>query len=226
MTLNPALQLAMLCNALLAGLALGLFYDVGRVVRVLLGAHTPPPFMAARYRRPLPLVGVGVPFRASGGWHAWRVAAVFAGDLLLCLTGYVAVELILLYFNDGALRLAVPLLMPIGFALWRRTAARLMTRVNAWLAYVLGVVLVYLWALVLLPFRLLRIVVVRPIRRLLCTLRLKRRGKISAALCRRQLAWAAVGFGDIQKGEVSPSKSKKKREVVWIKSGKTKGRAC
>lgn len=199
MTLSPYRQLLMLQSALLAGLFLGALWDVLRVLRVVLMAHTPPAFMAPRYRRPLPLLHVGVPFRTERGIHRfWRAGVIFTGDLLFCLTGAVFSELILFYFNDGAFRLGVPLLLLLGLGLWQWSVSRLTTRLTAWLAYLLGAFLLYAWAVLLLPWRLLRLAIwqlcVRPGRRVLRHVKKVRRKRISTALCRRQLQLAAVGF--------------------------------
>lgn len=199
MAMSPYRQLLMLQCALLAGLFLGALWDALRVLRVVLMAHTPPAFMAPRYRRPLPLLGTGVPFRAEAGIHRlWRVGVIFTEDLLFCLVGALLSELILFYFNDGTFRLGVPLLLVLGLALWQLTVSRLITRITALLAYLLGALLLYLWALFLLPWRLLRLVLLRfclrPARRLLRYIKEARKKRISTALCQRQLQLAAVGF--------------------------------
>jgi hypothetical protein len=186
----------MLASALLAGLLAGLLFDLGKVARVLLMAHTPPSFMIARYRRPLPLVGISVPFGTGKKGAFWRGVVLFCGDLFFCLACFAAVELILFYFNDGAFRLLVPVLLLAGVALWRYTAARAMALFAAWLAYALGAALVYFWAIATLPFRLARRYILRPAWRLVGYLRDRRRCRISAVLCREQLMLAATGLTD------------------------------
>lgn len=197
MALSPYRQLLMLCCAFAVGLLLGALWDVLRVLRVVLMAHTPPAFMAPRYRRPLPLLGVSVPFRTEAGVHRlWRGAVTLLCDLLFCLAGAVAAELLLFYFNDGVFRLGVPLLLLLGLLLWQWSVSRLTVRVAAWLAYLLCALLLYLRAALLLPWRLLRWAILRPAHRLLRHTVYVRKKRISTALCRRQLRLAAVGFDE------------------------------
>ena len=62
MYVDPFLQLRLLLAAFFAGVGMGALSECGRVLRLLLGGHTPPAFMRTRYERPLPLVGVAVGF--------------------------------------------------------------------------------------------------------------------------------------------------------------------
>jgi hypothetical protein len=197
MEISPLLQLQALLAALCGGVLCGAFYDVGRAAGVLLGVYRPPAHLRARFERPLPLLGRGVSLGERPILRALRLPLTAVGEFLFCIGAAFFAQWVLYRFYDGLLRLGVLLIFLAGMGTWRMLTAKLSEAILAVLAYVLGVPLLYLRALLLLPLWLLRCHGLLLLRPLLfwwrCGLRAvaKRR---TARLCRAQLALAAVGL--------------------------------
>lgn len=216
MEIYPARQLQMLLCALLCGGGVGVFYELLVAVRILLGVYEVPAFMQARYARPLPLLHRPLPLPNGKGRRVLRGIVIALQDLLLCLLLSVGVILILYAYNDGAMRLAVPVLALIGLTLWRLLPAVLIAPVTAYLAYLLAAFFAYLRAILHLPIHLAHRLATRVLLPFFCrTWRRLHRcwlARRSAALCSAQLAAATHGFSEEQKkGSVTYGKRKKKK---------------
>ncbi len=198
MQIDPLLQLRLLLAAFFAGLMLGGLSECGRVLRMLLGGHTPPDYMKAVYARPLPLLKVPVRFVGRAPQRGRRRVVAFLFDLCFCLIFGVVGVLVQYRYYDGAFRAMVPIGMLGGFFLWRLLIARPAARAVAWLAYLFGALLCYVRALVLLPWRLFyrfwRLLVTRLLLPTLCCLKRARERRVSRLLCQRQLQMARAGL--------------------------------
>ena len=199
MEIYPYLQFSMLLGAFLGGLCLGVVWELVNAFRILFGAYQAPDFMRERYQKPLPLLGRPVPFeRKAIGKRLWRGLVIGVGDLLFCLLFAVFVILLLYRYNDGAFRFSVPVLAICGFALFRALSARTLSLAMAYLAYGVATASLYLAALLALPPKALRYLLVRfvhrPAKRLYRRIEMRRLRRRSAALCRMQLQWAERGF--------------------------------
>ena len=199
MEIDPRLQGALFLGALCCGVLLGAFWELLHAVKILLGAYRPPDFMEARYRHPLPLLGRSVPFRSQGvGRGVWRGAVTAVFDLLFCLCFGIAVVLLLYAYNDGAIRLSVPVLALLGFGLFHWAAVRGLSLPVAYFAYGFAALSLYLWALLTLPVRgsraLCVIAVYRPLVRCFSACQRRIRHRRSRALCAAQLRWAEIGL--------------------------------
>ena len=203
MEIYPALQLQMLTAALLGGFLFGAVFELLGVLRTLLFLHAPPPFMHARYLAPLPLLRRPLGLRCEKGRCVLRGVVIFVQDLLFCCAFSTFVVLVLYAYNDGVIRLSVPALALLGLLLFRVLLSPLFGRVNAYLAFVLALLLRYIARTVMLPFcllwRLARRVLWRAVRSLYLTMRKRRLYRISCALCRAQCANAETGFLKIKK---------------------------
>lgn len=135
MAIYPFRQLAMIAAAFLSGLLSGVVFEVLRLAALLLGAYSPPSYMRARYEKPLPLVGVSVPWQRRGVRRVWQVLTVAFFDVICCLFVAVAAILILYVYNDGAVRLSVPFVLLLGLGIFRVALARLTEPFFAYLAY-------------------------------------------------------------------------------------------
>lgn len=199
MEIQPTLQLALLLSSFLAGVVMGLFYEVLTATRIVMGAYLPPAFMRERYEKPLPWLGRGVPFRGGRTMRrVWRAVVIGVGDCLFCVLFALAVILLLYRYNDGAFRPSSPALALVGFGLFRVISVRLIAPVLAYIAFFLGAFLLYVRAVLRLPVRGARYVFLRWIRppavRLRRAWQRRRWQRKSAALCAAQLAWADAGF--------------------------------
>lgn len=196
---------------------MGALSECGRVLRLLVGGHTPPAYMKDIYERPLPLLGVAVGFPRRRTARIRRRVIAFFFDLFFCLAFGVTGILVQYRYHDGAFRAMVPIGMLGGFFLWRRLASRHAARGVAWLAYFFAAAGVYLRALLRLPFYLLRrlalFVFFRALLPLwLCYARARAR-RVSRRICQRQLQMARVGLA-------RPQRSYKIKEEEHVKQKK------
>jgi hypothetical protein len=155
--------------------------------------------MHALYLRPLPLLGRPVGLSRRGrARRFWRALVVAVLDLLFCTVFAVTVILVLYRYHSGAIRMAAPLLALLGFALFRLAVGRFFAFAVGYLAFFLSAAGRYLLAGLCLPFigawRLMDLVLFRPVRRLFARIAAWRARRISRALCQRQLALAARGL--------------------------------
>ena len=199
MPIDPFLQLRLLLAAFFAGLALGVLSECGRVLRVLVGGHTPPFYMREVYARPLPILKT--PVRLGEGSVPRRVRVrvlAFSFDFCFCLAFGICGILVQYRYHNGAFRAMVPLGMLGGFFLWRYLFARPGAPATAWLAYLLSAFLCYLKAFLLLPWQLfyhaLRFLVVRLLLPQWRCLKGISERRVSRRLCRRQLEMAKMGL--------------------------------
>ena len=203
MEIYPAEQLQMLTTAILGGFLFGVMFELLAVLRTLLLLHTPPPFMHSRYLAPLPLLHRPLGLSRAKGKGA-RGVVIFVQDLLFCCAFSAFVILVLYAYNDGIIRLSVPLLALLGLWAFRISLAPLFGRVNAYLAFVLAVLLRYFVEVLMLPVRLLwglfYCVLWRAAQRAFAWLRRLVLRRTSRALCRAQCAAAKTGFLKTEKG--------------------------
>lgn len=198
MEIYPHLQAQMLLAALALGLGAGLFRQLLLAFRCVLGAHMPPERMRMRYERILPLLRRPVGFPARRARRGWCAAVAFGTDLIFCPICAIALLILLYDYNDGAWRLSVPVLFLLGFCLFRLVTARVLAHLNDGFAYGLAVLFLYVRTLVCLPVRgvwiLTKHCLLRPARRGSGALRKWHRKRVSARLCRAQIALAEQGL--------------------------------
>ena len=212
MEIYPERQLAMLLAAFLLGGLFGLVRQLQSVLRVLIGAHPPCESMRARFARARPLLPLGIPFPRKKR-RFFRGTLLFLGDVLYCLCFSFSLLLLLYHYQDGAIRLAVPVLALLGLASVHTLLARRIAHLKDRLALLLAVLCAYVRILICLPFlllwRLVRRLLLAPFFRVWRILREKRLERISAALCRAQLKaaergllqWKGVGADVKRKGQ-------------------------
>lgn len=198
MEIRPDQQFLLFFYAFLSGVLLGGFYEVLRAFRILFGVMQVPARLHPLYAKKLPLLRKGIPVREGRGKRLRRGIVVAIGDFLFMVVAAVTAELLLYDYNSGEFRVFVPILMAVGLALFRVSISRLCGMVTPYIAYALAVAAAYFRALCLLPVRaavLLWRLFLRPCRALSLFVRRKLHERKLFALCRRQLRFAATGFG-------------------------------
>lgn len=198
MEIRPDQQFLLFFYAFLSGILLGGFYEVLRAFRILFGVMQVPARLHPLYAKKLPLLGKGISVREGRGKRAWRGIVVAIGDFLFMVVAAVTAELLLYDYNSGEFRLFVPILMAVGLALFRVSISRLCAMATPYIAYSLAVAAAYLRALCLLPVCLAVLLwrlFLRPCRALWFLARQKIHQRKLRAICRRQLQFAATGFG-------------------------------
>ena len=214
MTLDPALQFTLFAAAFLGGAAFGLLGEVGKILRILLGAYLPPPEWRARYERPLPLLPRGLRFQKAAPRRAWARGVSFFMDLTFPVLAALYLLIILFRFNNGVFRFSVPLLFLLGLAIFRVLLVSHLRAPLAAMAYLLCVFGAYLGVLLLLPTKMLWLALCRwvlgPFSRLSRAVWRRVRVRYTRRLCQKQLSLAARGFLPIDKGKKKYVEKKKK----------------
>lgn len=198
MTIDPIVQLSLFVASLLGGISLGLLADLGKVLKILLGAHQPPKHLKALYERPLPLLGRPLGWRTAAPRRIWcRAVSIFA-ELLFPIMGALVFLWIGFRFHGGLFRISALALLVIGVALWRLLCTPRLNLLIAHAAFLLAAGLLYLRTALVLPLRLLFWAFLRflllPTARLWQAALLKWRKRRSLLLCDAQLAAAKNGF--------------------------------
>ena len=197
MQIDPLLQGRLFLLAFLCGIGLGALWDAVLLLRVLTGAAPRGVRLASLYERPLPLLGRSVGFSPHLARRAWQTFSLSFWQLLFPALGALAVLCLSFGYHRGVIRLPVPLLLLLGFFLWRRLISRCLAPLFDLLAFLLSALALYLRALLLLPLRvfcrLLSLLVLRPVRVLLGRWRTGRLCRRSQSICRAQLRAATDG---------------------------------
>ncbi len=226
MTIDPILQLGLFLASLLGGISLGLLADLGKVVKILLGAHQPPKHLRALYERPLPLLGKPLGWHTAPPRRIWCRAVSLFAELLFPIIGALVFLWIGFRFHGGLFRISALALFVIGVALWRLLCTPRLDPLIAYAAFLLAVGLLYLRVVLILPLRLFLSVLLRflllPAVRLWRVALAKRRKCRSLLLCKKQLSAAQNGFlattpsvsavkAELYKGKKKVCRKKEKR---------------
>lgn len=221
MTIDPISQLSLYLAAFLGGVGLGILAELGKILRILLGAYQPPHSLRARYERPLPWLSRSVGWRRAPARRAWVLSVSFLCDFFFPVLAALYLLYILFRFNSGIFRISALLALLVGLGLWRTAFSKRLTGVFSLFAFALAVLWLYVKTLLLLPprllWRMLSKFLLSPLRRLLsaCVRRLSL--WYSRALCHRQLNAAKRGFQPPDKGV---SKKQKGTKKICRKTGK------
>lgn len=215
MTIDPALQFALFAAAFLGGMAFGLLGEVGKIVRILLGAYVPPPSWQARYERPLPLFHRGLRFQKAAPHRAWATGVAFVADLAFPVLAALYLLHVLFRFNNGVFRFSVPVLFLLGLALFRVALVRPFREPLAVTAYLICALCAYLKALLLLPLGLLGFALRKWICKPLARLGRAAWYRVSVCrtrrLCQKQRSLAMRGLLSTSKGKKELCRKKEKR---------------
>ena len=198
MTVDPTLQAAFFFASFFVGLLTGFLADALGFLVLLLDAPAPPAWLCACYEKKLPILKRSLGIPAATGKKKWP-AALLCSVFELLLPIFAAILLAVLAFSycDGVLRPLGVLLACLGFFLWKRLPSKLMAAFFSVVAFVLRLIFCYIGALLLLPIRLLLrflLLFVRPLRRWLAALHLRRRLAYTKRICKSELALARQGF--------------------------------
>lgn len=218
MTIDPIAQLSLYLAAFFGGVGLGILADIGKIIRILLGAHLPSPSLRPLYERRLPWLLRGVGWRAAPVRRVWAVGVSFLCDFAFPIISTLYLLYILFCFNSGKFRISALFLLLLGFALWRVLFSARTARLFAYAAFALAVLGLYLRTLLLLPLKFLQHMLLKfcvaPMLRGAKSLFLLYCRQRSATMCRMQLNAAKEGFllkTVIQKGKKKICRKKEKR---------------
>ena len=218
MTIDPIAQLSLYLAAFFGGVGLGILADIGKIIRILLGAHLPSPSLRPLYERRLPWLLRGVGWRAAPVRRVWAVGVSFLCDFAFPMISTLYLLYILFCFNSGKFRISALFLLLLGFALWRVLFSARTARLFAYAAFALAVLGLYLRTLLLLPLKFLQHMLLKfcvaPMLRGAKSLFLLYCRQRSATMCRMQLNAAKEGFllkTVIQKGKKKICRKKEKR---------------
>lgn len=221
MTIDPISQLSLYLAAFLGGMGMGLLAELGKIVRILLGAYQPPVSFQARYERPLPWISRSIGWRRAPARRAWVLLVSFLCDFFFPVLAALYLLYILFRFNSGIFRISAPLLLLVGLGLWRTAFSKSLSGVFSLLAFALAVLWLYMKTLLLLPPRLLWYMlskfVLLPLRRLFLACAQRLSLWRSRALCRGQLNAAKRGF---QPSAKQTPKKRKGTKKICRKTGK------
>ncbi len=214
MTIDPVAQLSLCLAALFGGVGLGILADIGKILRILLGAYLPSPSLRPLYERRLPWLSRSVGWRAASAHRVWAVGVSFLCDFAFPILTTLYLLYILFCFNSGKFRISALLLLLLGFALWRVLFSARTARLFAYAAFSLAVLGLYLRTLLLLPLKLLRRMLLKfcvaPMLRGAKSLYLMYCRQRSAAMCRMQLNAAKAGSLPTTAQKIMTSKGMKK----------------
>ncbi len=198
MTVDPIAQLSLCLWAFFGGVAFGVLAELGKILRILLGAYLPPLSWQARYERPLPLISRGVGWHKTAPGRLWALGVSTLFDFVFPVLAALYLLFVLFRFNSGALRLSAVALFLLGLSLFRVALSARMAKAFAFLGFALAVFGVYLKVLLLLPPKFLwrwgRKLLILPFWHLLAAIAKKHAARRSRALCAAQLEAARLGF--------------------------------
>jgi hypothetical protein len=162
------------------GAALGVFYDVLRIFRLLLGLR---PNAKETPRVKLPLVGaVGRPGRGGGFFAA---AVTFVCDVLFFAVATAVYNVLVFHAANGQNRWFFTLAAIAGFAVYLLTVGRLTVRASGLIRFALSALFAYVFFFLSLPFRAARSFIVLPLAsKLSCKLAEKRTKNARKALAK------------------------------------------
>lgn len=143
-------QLAMLyVSAALLGVGLGFFYDLFRILRILVGEHFST--VACRFQEAkLPLLRERA--KTSNPLKLQKIV-IFTGDFLFCILSAVAMILLFYQINNGKIRFWAFPMVGVGFCLYRASLGRLVMLCAETAAFLLESAVRYLVFFTLFPFK-------------------------------------------------------------------------
>ena len=130
MQLSQSAILMLLAASFAAGAFVAFLADVFYVLRL--------PLMPQHCRYTVPAIQKAVQARPQTGGAKGRksiAAALFCGDVLLCLVGAIALILILYCFNNGVFRAVAPLSFALGATVWHFYLSKWARILLQWLAF-------------------------------------------------------------------------------------------
>ncbi|MBR2010231.1 MAG: spore cortex biosynthesis protein YabQ [Clostridia bacterium] len=215
MTIDPIAQLSLYFAAFFGGIGLGILAELGKILRILLGAYLPSPSYKPLYERSLPWLSRGVGWRTAPARRAFAAGVSFLCDFAFPICTAFYLLYILFCFNSGKLRISAFVLLLLGLGTWRVLFSARMAKIFALVAFGLAVLWLYLRTLLLLPpkflWRMILKFCVAPASRgakaLFLLLSLRR----SAAMCRAQLTAAKAGLSPCATEKNVTQKGMKKR---------------
>ena len=129
MEISPFDLLRLTITSLIFGVCLGVFNDLNRLIRALLGVKYSERDLDELYKRKLPII-----HRPLGIYRQSRIKkyvtsiVIFLGDIALFFTFGWGVAIINYYFNDGQVRFYSPISAILGFVVYYFTIGRLSIR--------------------------------------------------------------------------------------------------
>ena len=107
MTIDPIAQLSLYFAAFFGGIGLGILAELGKILRILLGAYLPSPSYKPLYERSLPWLSRGVGWRTAPARRAFAAGVSFLCDFAFPICTAFYLLYILFCFNSGKLRISL-----------------------------------------------------------------------------------------------------------------------
>ncbi len=137
--------------AFFTGIILGLFYDVLRLSRVLLGHEETPRIHELRARIRLPLL----PPSQKRKTRRHLGILLFLEDFFFCVVSSILIILLFYEWNRGNIRIPALICAAVGFFCYRCTLGRVIVRISDLIAFAIGILLQYTFFFLTFPMRLL-----------------------------------------------------------------------
>jgi hypothetical protein len=141
----------MLLYSFLFGIAVGILYDVNRVVRVLFGVRYSKKAYSRLYSLRLPISKKNVLIGSSKGF--WQSLVINLGDALCVLVATVGAILINYGYNSGRFRFFTVAALIVGFVIYRFSIGRILIFVTEPLAFICKYIFLSICDLLALPLR-------------------------------------------------------------------------
>ncbi len=141
----------MLLYSFLFGIAVGILYDVNRIVRVLFGVRYTNKAYSRLYSLKLPVSKKNVLIGSSKGF--WQSLVINLGDALCVLVATVGAILINYGYNSGRFRFFTVAALIVGFVIYRFSIGRMLILVAEPLAFICKYIFLSICGILAFPLR-------------------------------------------------------------------------
>ena len=125
MEISPIMMAYLLLYCFLLGMAVGVFYDLNRIIRFFLGVRYSRRDFERLYSLRLPLIKKPIRVKQRKRLGILCAAVVFIGDLLTLLLGTLGIIILNYSYNYGELRAFTVIGAIVGFAVYYNSLGRL-----------------------------------------------------------------------------------------------------
>lgn len=180
MEISPILLAKLLFYSFLLGIAIGVFYDANRIVRVFLGAMDVRGTDRKEFCLKLPFIDRYVSsVNEKNAKGIVKNVILFAGDFLTVLAGSIGLLVLNYGYNSGRFRFFTVIGIFVGFLLYYFTLGKLTLGVIAPLAFFLKYLFFAFFVVLWSPFKFLTKIVIKNVRKIyfLCQFALEKKRK-------------------------------------------------
>ncbi len=169
MEISPLMLARLLLYSFLWGMAVGVLYDLCKIVRVLLGERYSGLKLEKMYNLKLPFVKRKVPFSAAtdkGVKKYLKAFVVFSGDLLCVLIAFCGLIVLNFAYNDGDFRFFTVAGLLSGFLIYKYTVGRIVIFVSEPAAFIIKYAFCAFFVILCYPIEKILKLVIKNIRKL------------------------------------------------------------